>query len=193
MAFSQINGYVQWCLWRHLRRRSQRPFRPPHGMTVFAQMKRLGLTSLLPCVGSACACLRRRSLREPDAGNVHVRFDEGRGPRAFCIASSPTLPPPARIEFGGVYYNNVLPLSVEDWRNLTRRRGLERFGGIAEKRKADLFQEVTNKPDDNTTDNRTDCRRDRVCRKRVLMFSPKRRGVEFGFQSQIIADIESHT
>jgi RNA-directed DNA polymerase len=45
-AFGQINGYVQWRLWKHLRRRSQRPFRPPQGMTVFAQMKRRGLTSL---------------------------------------------------------------------------------------------------------------------------------------------------
>ena len=29
--------------------------------------------------GSTCACSRRESLREPDAGNLHVRFDEGRG------------------------------------------------------------------------------------------------------------------
>src|SRR5208337_4644933 len=29
-----------------------------------------------------CACLRRESLREPDAANPHVRFDEGRGSRA---------------------------------------------------------------------------------------------------------------
>jgi RNA-directed DNA polymerase len=45
-AFGAINGYVQWRLWKHLRRRSQRPYRPPNGTTVFAQMKRLGLISL---------------------------------------------------------------------------------------------------------------------------------------------------
>jgi RNA-directed DNA polymerase len=45
-AFRQINSYVQWRLWKHLRRRSQRPFRPPQGTTVYAQMKRLGLHSL---------------------------------------------------------------------------------------------------------------------------------------------------
>lgn len=45
-AFRQINSYVEWRLWKHLRRRSQRPFRPPKGMTVYAQMKRLGLHSL---------------------------------------------------------------------------------------------------------------------------------------------------
>jgi RNA-directed DNA polymerase len=45
-AFGQINSYVQWRLWKHLRRRSQRPYRPPKGMTVYAQMKRLGLIEL---------------------------------------------------------------------------------------------------------------------------------------------------
>ncbi|MGA2611166.1 MAG: hypothetical protein ABSH01_27285, partial [Terriglobia bacterium] len=41
--------------------------------------------------GTTCACSRRRSLREPDAGNPHVRFDEGRG---ALSATSPTLPQP---------------------------------------------------------------------------------------------------
>ena len=45
-AFGQINSYVQWRLWKHLRRRSQRPYRPPKGMTVYAQMKQLGLIAL---------------------------------------------------------------------------------------------------------------------------------------------------
>jgi RNA-directed DNA polymerase len=45
-AFGQINSYVQWRLWKHLRRRSQRPYRPPPGTTVYAQMKRLGLIAL---------------------------------------------------------------------------------------------------------------------------------------------------
>ena len=45
-AFGQINSYVQWCLWKHLRRRSQRPYRPPKGTTVYTQMKQLGLIAL---------------------------------------------------------------------------------------------------------------------------------------------------
>jgi RNA-directed DNA polymerase len=45
-AFNQINSYVQWRLWKHLRRRSQRPYRPPKGMTGYAQMKQLGLLAL---------------------------------------------------------------------------------------------------------------------------------------------------
>ena len=45
-AFNQINSYVQWRLWKHLRRRSQRPYRPPKGTTVYAQMKQLGLIAL---------------------------------------------------------------------------------------------------------------------------------------------------
>jgi RNA-directed DNA polymerase len=45
-AFNQINSYVQWRLWKHLRRRSQRPYRPPKGTTVYAQMKQLGLIAV---------------------------------------------------------------------------------------------------------------------------------------------------
>jgi len=45
-AFGQINSYVRWRLWKHLRRRSQRPYRPPQGTTVYAQMKSLGLIAL---------------------------------------------------------------------------------------------------------------------------------------------------
>ena len=45
-AFGQINSYVHWRLWKHLRRRSQRPYRPPKGMTVYAQMQSLGLIAL---------------------------------------------------------------------------------------------------------------------------------------------------
>src|SRR5208337_3174052 len=56
--------------------------------------------------GTTCACSRRESLREPDAGNPHVRFDEGRG---VLFASSPTLPPP-RIIYG---------ISFNDFRKLT--------------------------------------------------------------------------
>jgi len=35
--------------------------------------------------GTTCACSRRESLREPDAGNLHVRFDEGRGARSESL------------------------------------------------------------------------------------------------------------
>ena len=40
----------------------------------------------------ACACLRREFSGEPDAGNLHLRFDEGRVGRATRVAPSPTLP-----------------------------------------------------------------------------------------------------
>lgn len=45
-AFRQINGYVRERLTRHLRRRSQRPFRPPEGVSWYAQLHRLGLMQL---------------------------------------------------------------------------------------------------------------------------------------------------
>jgi len=45
-AFYQIDSYVRWRLTRHLRRRSQRPFRPPAGTTIAAHADRMGLVSL---------------------------------------------------------------------------------------------------------------------------------------------------
>jgi RNA-directed DNA polymerase len=48
VAFRQVNWFVQCRLWRHLRRRSQRPFRPPDGVSVPAQLQRLGLRLLQP-------------------------------------------------------------------------------------------------------------------------------------------------
>jgi len=45
-AFRQINGYVRKRLYRHLSRRSQRPWRPPAGTTYYAQFARMGLIYL---------------------------------------------------------------------------------------------------------------------------------------------------
>ena len=46
MAFRDINSYLRERLTQHLRRRSQRPFRPPEGVTFYQQIQRLGLKSL---------------------------------------------------------------------------------------------------------------------------------------------------
>jgi RNA-directed DNA polymerase len=45
-AFRQMNRYVRERLTRHLKRRSQRPYRPPTGVTWYAQLERLGLVYL---------------------------------------------------------------------------------------------------------------------------------------------------
>jgi len=45
-AFRQINTYVRGRLTQHLKRRSQRPFRPPEGVTYYQQLQRLGLVYL---------------------------------------------------------------------------------------------------------------------------------------------------
>jgi RNA-directed DNA polymerase len=45
-AFDKINEHVQVCLRQNLRRRSQRPFRPPEGVTDYANLQRLGLKLL---------------------------------------------------------------------------------------------------------------------------------------------------
>jgi len=56
-AFRSINTYTRERLYRHLRRRSQRPFRPPEGRTYYDHFKRVGLVYLgLP--STACEGLR---------------------------------------------------------------------------------------------------------------------------------------
>jgi len=45
-VFRNINTYVQERLRCHLRRRSQRPYRPPKGASLYAHIKRLGLRPL---------------------------------------------------------------------------------------------------------------------------------------------------
>lgn len=47
----------------------------------------LGEAGADPSIGN-CACLRRELSGEPDAGNLHLRFDEGRVGRA---TASPSL------------------------------------------------------------------------------------------------------
>ena len=45
-AFHEVNHFVRCRLWRHLRRRSQRPFRKPEGETYYHYFDRLGLVNL---------------------------------------------------------------------------------------------------------------------------------------------------
>lgn len=45
-AYRQVNWYVRERLTTHLRRRSQRPYQPPNGVTYYEQLTRLGLVYL---------------------------------------------------------------------------------------------------------------------------------------------------
>jgi RNA-directed DNA polymerase len=45
-AFREINWYVRERLATHLRRRSQRPFRPPEGVTLYRRLAEMGLVYL---------------------------------------------------------------------------------------------------------------------------------------------------
>ena len=45
-AYRKVNSYVRERLTQHLRRRSQRPFKPPEGMTYYAKLEQFGLTYL---------------------------------------------------------------------------------------------------------------------------------------------------
>jgi len=47
VAFGEINTYVRDRLTQHLRRRSQRPFRPPEGVSYYEQIQRFGRSC--PC------------------------------------------------------------------------------------------------------------------------------------------------
>jgi RNA-directed DNA polymerase len=87
-AFNKVNWFVQNRLWRHLRRRSQRPFRPPEGVPWPAHLKRLGLHPLQPpsrakvrprFPDSPAHAFGEEFSGKPDAGNPPVRFDEGGG------------------------------------------------------------------------------------------------------------------
>ena len=46
VTFHKLNGFVVSRLTRHLKRRSQRPFRPPEGVTYYAHLQCLGLRLL---------------------------------------------------------------------------------------------------------------------------------------------------
>jgi len=46
VAFREINAFVRRRLTHHVRRRSQRPFHPPKGVTYYEHFERLGLVSL---------------------------------------------------------------------------------------------------------------------------------------------------
>ena len=46
VAFREINSYVRRRLTQHVRRRSQRPFRPPKGVTYYKHFERMGLVCL---------------------------------------------------------------------------------------------------------------------------------------------------
>ena len=46
MAYRQINHYARHRLAVHLGRRSQRPFRPPEGQTLYARLEQMGLVYL---------------------------------------------------------------------------------------------------------------------------------------------------
>ena len=45
-AFREVNWFVRTRLIGHLRRRSQRPFRPPKGRSYYRHLKQLGLIYL---------------------------------------------------------------------------------------------------------------------------------------------------
>jgi RNA-directed DNA polymerase len=47
-AYGNLNWYVQERLRLHLRRRSQRPYRAPKGISLYAHLRQLGLRSLVP-------------------------------------------------------------------------------------------------------------------------------------------------
>jgi RNA-directed DNA polymerase len=45
-AFREINSYIRSRLTQHVKRRSQRPFRPPKGVTYYQHFQRMGLVVL---------------------------------------------------------------------------------------------------------------------------------------------------
>ena len=76
VAFREINWYVGDRLTQHLRRRSQRPFRPPEGVSSTSNSSDLGW--YVPEGWQPCNCLRMPETR---------RFQESRM-REICMSGS---------------------------------------------------------------------------------------------------------
>ena len=73
VAFGEINTYIRGRLTQHLKRRSQRPFRPPEGVSYYEQIQRFGLSAYKAGQPStACASLRQYVFRR--AGCREIRL-----------------------------------------------------------------------------------------------------------------------
>ncbi len=89
-AFRDINSYVIDRLTQHLRRRSQRPFRPPKGVSYHEPLQRFGVVSLSSWQPStACACLRRFVFRR--AGCREIRLSGSTRGEGVALIVSPSL------------------------------------------------------------------------------------------------------
>jgi len=74
-AYWEIDWFVRGRLIGRLQRRSQRPYRPPPGVPWYDHLQKFGLVPIGTTPQTvACACPRRLSSGEPDAGNLHVRL-----------------------------------------------------------------------------------------------------------------------
>jgi len=79
-----MDWYVLQRLRRNLHRRSQRLYKLPEGVASDAFLRQLGLLSLRDSLPSGSPRMPQATPSgEPDAGNPHVRFDEGAAGRAL--------------------------------------------------------------------------------------------------------------
>lgn len=69
VAYRDVNFYAYQRLERHLRRRSQRPYRPPKDMSMYARLHQLGLVRLQAGkTGQTCECPRKKVFRKAGCG-----------------------------------------------------------------------------------------------------------------------------
>ena len=101
--FRQMDWYVLQRLRYNMRRRSQRPYRLPEGVTSDIFCRQLGLLSLreLSLLSGSRRMPPATLSGEPHAGNPHVRFDEGAARRALQHRGSlySTHPSSCRLRF----------------------------------------------------------------------------------------------
>jgi RNA-directed DNA polymerase len=87
-AWWEVDWFVRGRLIRHLKRRSQRPYRPPEGVGWFENLQRFGLVFAQPAhAESVCACLRRPVL---ESRMREIRTSGST--RGGALRSPPTLP-----------------------------------------------------------------------------------------------------
>ena len=88
-AFREINSYVRSRLTQHVKRRSQRPFRPPKGVTYLSAFpengiaRAIGRNRVLPC-----ACFGRDVYRRAGCGKPASPVRRGESESHYCVALS---------------------------------------------------------------------------------------------------------
>jgi hypothetical protein len=83
--YRKLNDFIYQRVKRHLRRRSQRGYKIPRGMSVYADLQQLGLQRLWNKIGLPVHICDDASAGKPCTGKRYTRFDEGGGSHPLLL------------------------------------------------------------------------------------------------------------